>query len=34
MWDFLWLQSHHPRGAFYDLEHCVIADAERGTNCL
>ena len=34
MWDFSWLQAHHPGGAFYDLERCVIEAAERGYNTL
>ncbi|MCC5847647.1 MAG: hypothetical protein JJU29_06075 [Verrucomicrobia bacterium] len=34
MWDFSWLQSHHPGGAFYDLERCVAEAAERGYNTL
>jgi hypothetical protein len=34
MWDFSWLQGHHPGAAFYDLERCVIEAAERGYNTL
>jgi hypothetical protein len=34
MWDFSWLQSHHPGGAFHDLERSVIEAAERGYNTL
>ena len=34
MWDFSWLQGHHPGGAFHDLERCVIEAAERGYNTL
>jgi hypothetical protein len=34
MWDFSWLQAHHPGGGFYDLERCVREAAERGYNTL
>lgn len=34
MWDYSWLQCHHPGGAFHDLPRCVKEAAERGYNTL
>lgn len=34
MWDFSWLMSGHPGGAYADLEGCVAGAVERGYNTL